>query len=151
MSILGVDLGTTFGWATLVDGVGVESGSYKIKTKPNAPKGERYYQFYTAIQGLLRQGVTQIYYEDVKRHIGTDAAHVYGGYRAILLCLAFQLDIPVTGIGVGTIKKCWTGKGNATKGMMIAEAGKRSFTPHDDNEADALAILHCGIDMENTP
>lgn len=148
--ILGLDLGSTFGWATLHDGC-IESGSYKIKTKPKAPKGERYYQFYTALQGLLRQGVTQIYYEDVKRHIGTDAAHVYGGYRAILLCLAFQSDIPVTGIGVGTIKKYFTGKGNATKEMMITEAIKRGFDPQTHDEADALAILHCGIDMENTP
>ena len=34
-----------------------------------------------------------------------------------------------------------TGKGNANKDAIIAAARARGFSPVDDNEADAIAIL----------
>lgn len=46
------------------------------------------------------------------------------------------------GVPVATIKKHATGKGNAGKEEMIAAAKARGHQPTDDNEADALAILH---------
>ena len=39
-----------------------------------------------------------------------------------------------------------TGKGNANKDAMIAAARARGFTPTDDNEADAIAILLWAIE-----
>jgi hypothetical protein len=54
-------------------------------------------------------------------------------------------DIPYTGVPVGTIKKFWTGKGSCRKSAMISEAQARGFNPQDDNDADALAILHYAI------
>ena len=45
------------------------------------------------------------------------------------------------GVPVGTIKKFLTGQGNANKPAMIAAAQTRGFSPADDNEADAIAIL----------
>jgi Holliday junction resolvasome RuvABC endonuclease subunit len=54
--------------------------------------------------------------------------------------------IPYQGVPVGSIKKHATGKGNASKEMMIAAAKARGFRPADDNEADALAILHWVIE-----
>ena len=50
-------------------------------------------------------------------------------------------DIPYSGVPVGTIKRHATGKGNAPKEAMIAAARGRGFSPVDDNEADAIAIL----------
>ena len=50
-------------------------------------------------------------------------------------------NIPYQGVPVGTIKKHATGKGNAGKDAMIAAAITRGFTPADDNEADAIALL----------
>ena len=41
-----------------------------------------------------------------------------------------------------------TGKGNAGKDEMIAAVVKRGFTPADDNEADALALLHWAIETQ---
>ena len=46
------------------------------------------------------------------------------------------------GVPVGTIKKYATGKGNANKAAMIAAMQALGFQPADDNEADALALLH---------
>ena len=54
--------------------------------------------------------------------------------------------IPYEGVPVGTIKRHATGKGNANKAAMIAAAKARGFSPADDNEADAIAILHWAIE-----
>ena len=45
------------------------------------------------------------------------------------------------GVPVGTIKRFATGKGNADKAAVIAALRERGFSPTDDNEADAIAIL----------
>lgn len=49
-------------------------------------------------------------------------------------------------VNVATVKKYWTGNGHAKKHDMIAAARARNFEPHDDNEADALALLHFAAD-----
>jgi len=50
------------------------------------------------------------------------------------------------GVPVGTIKRHATGKGNADKEAMVVAARARGFSPADDNEADAIAILHWAIE-----
>lgn len=52
------------------------------------------------------------------------------------------------GVPVGTIKKHATGKGNAGKEEMILAVRQRGHSPSDDNEADALAILHWAIETQ---
>ena len=54
--------------------------------------------------------------------------------------------IPYEGVPVGTIKRHATGKGNAPKQAMIDAARAKGFSPEDDNEADAIAILLWAID-----
>ena len=49
--------------------------------------------------------------------------------------------MPYQGVPVGTIKRFITGKGNADKQAVIAAVKERGFSPADDNEADAIAIL----------
>ena len=49
--------------------------------------------------------------------------------------------MPLRPVGVGTVKKHWTGRGNAKKHEMIEVARTKGFHPVDDNHADALAIL----------
>lgn len=87
--------------------------------------------------------IDEVYYEEVRRHQGTDAAHVYGGFLAHLsaFCEEQHRPIPYAGIPVGTIKKSATGKGNAGKDMMIAAATDLGFDVKDDNEADAIHLL----------
>jgi hypothetical protein len=54
--------------------------------------------------------------------------------------------VPYQGVPVGTIKIHATGKGNAPKEAMVAAARARGFSPSDDNEADAIAILLWAIE-----
>ena len=82
-----------------------------------------------------------VYFEEVRRHAGTDAAHIYGGFLACLSAWCEEHAIAYQGVPVGTIKRHATGKGNADKAAVIAALRERGFSPTDDNEADALAIL----------
>lgn len=86
-------------------------------------------------------GFDEVYFEEVRSHKGTDAAHKYGGFVAILEEFCEHHQIPYLGVPVGTIKKHITGKGNATKYAVIDAIKAKGFTPVDDNEADSLALL----------
>ena len=90
-------------------------------------------------------GIDCLHFEEVRRHVSTDAAHAYGGFLATLTAWCEHHQIPYQGVPVGTIKKHATGKGNASKGEMVASARARGHAPTDDNEADALALLSWAV------
>jgi Holliday junction resolvasome RuvABC endonuclease subunit len=90
--------------------------------------------------------IEAIYFEEVRRHLGVDAAHAYGGFLAHLSAWCEQREIAYEGVPVGTIKRHVTGKGNAGKAKVIQAVRQRGHHPADDNEADALALLHWVID-----
>jgi Holliday junction resolvasome RuvABC endonuclease subunit len=89
-----------------------------------------------------------VYFEEVRRHAGVDAAHAYGGFMAHLTAWCEHHQIPYQGVPVGTIKKHATGKGNAGKTEVIHAIRARGFDPVDDNEADALALLCWAMTQE---
>ena len=83
--------------------------------------------------------------------MGVDAAHIYGGIVAVITGRCERQGTPYCGIPVGTIKKLATGKGNAGKDEMV-EAARRLYPDQnviDDNQADALCILHASKSVEN--
>lgn len=142
--ILALDLGTTTGWA--LSGSPVSHGTWALKPSRFEGGGMRFVKFRNRLNELNgpigRGAIAQIVFEEVRRHAGTDAAHVYGGLMATLTAWCEDNKIPYSAVPVGTIKRFWTGKGNADKGLMIAEAMRRGFKVEDDNEADAVALLH---------
>jgi Holliday junction resolvasome RuvABC endonuclease subunit len=91
------------------------------------------------------RGVGVVVFEEVRRHLGTTAGHVYGGYLAHLTARAEANHVPYQGVPVGTIKRHVTGRGNADKQAVIAAVKALGFDPADDNEADALALLHWAL------
>ena len=141
-AILALDLGTTAGWAIRLTSGQTISGNVSFKSGRYDGGGMRYLRFAKWLDELAGHDLGLIYFEEVRRHAGTDAAHVYGGLMATLTAWAELRGIPYEGVPVTTIKRHATGKGNADKGAMISAAKARGFTPADDNEADALAILH---------
>lgn len=90
--------------------------------------------------------ITAVFFEEVRAHAGTLAAHVYGGFLAHLEAWAEFRDVPYQGVPVGTIKRFIAGKGNADKQTVIAAVKARGFAPADDNEADAISILLWAIE-----
>ncbi|SHF05159.1 crossover junction endodeoxyribonuclease RuvC [Thermomonas hydrothermalis] len=146
-TILALDLGTTTGWA-LRDRTGrITSGSQSFKPQRFEGGGMRYLRFGRWISEI-QTSVSELqflYFEEVRRHASTDAAHAYGGFLATLTAWCEHHGVPYQGVPVGTIKKHVTGKGNASKDEMMAAMRARGYLPTDDNEADALALLHWAI------
>lgn len=141
---LALDLGTKCGWAFQQSGERIQHGWWNLKPGRFDGGGMRFVKFRNRLTEFDRPGV--VVFEEVRRHAGTDAAHVYGGLMATLTAWCEDQKIPYSGVPVGVIKKHWTGKGNADKERMIAECAIRGFDVTDDNEADALALLHWQIE-----
>lgn len=143
MSTLCLDLGTQTGFAILEDNQTIKSGSLSFRHDRYSGGGMRFLKFREWLVKINeKRTIDAVYFEEVRRHLGVDAAHVYGGFLATLTSWCEIMSIPYQGIPVGTIKKHITGKGNASKQDVIEAVYKRGRKPVDDNEADALAILY---------
>ena len=147
-SILALDLGTTTGWAVRNDRCRILHGTAEFRPSRFEGGGMRYLRFGNWLEQTLEitGGIDAVYFEEIRRHAGTDAAHVHGGLLATLTSWCEGHGIPYQGVPVGTIKRFATGKGNADKQAMIAAVRARGFEPADDNEADAIAILLWAIE-----
>lgn len=141
MTILSIDIGTTTGWCIRA-GSATVSGTIDLSPGRFQGGGMRFLRFRAWLVEMHTQTPFRVvYFEEVRAHKGTDAAHIYGGLMAILTSFCEEQHIPYKGVPVQTIKKFMTGKGNAGKPEMIAAARKFGFSPIDDNEADAIGIL----------
>lgn len=149
-TILALDLGTHTGWALHQLDITITSGTEHFKTQRFEGGGMRFLRFKRWLAELLTTSghINAVYFEEVRRHAGVDAAHVYGGFMGHLTAWCEHHNIPYQGVPVGTIKKHATGKGNAGKDEMIASVQLRGHAPCDDNEADALALLHWAIETQ---
>jgi Holliday junction resolvasome RuvABC endonuclease subunit len=121
----------------------IASGTFDFKPRRFEGGGMRYLRFNQALDQLLAAsgGFQRLVFEEVRRHLGVDAAHVYGGLLATLTAWAERKNIPYEAVPVGTWKKVLTGKGNASKDEVIAAVTAKGFDPIDHNQADALGIL----------
>lgn len=146
-SILALDLGTSTGWALMSSDGTIVSGVESFRPQRFEGGGMRFLRFKRWLTELKGGGLAAIYFEEVRRHVGVDAAHVYGGFMGTLTAWCEAHEIPYSGVPVGTIKKHATGKGNADKEAMLAAARARGFDPADDNEADALALLDYALTL----
>ena len=145
--ILALDLGQRTGWAVRNRDGAIASGVYEFRPGRFEGGGMIWLRFRGWLQELdgTSGGVGVVVFEEVRRHLGTTAAHAFGGYLAHLTAWAEANRIPYQGVPVGTIKRHIAGKGNADKQAVIAAVKLLGFNPTDDNEADALALLNWAI------
>lgn len=144
---IGLDLATRCGWGVLApSGARIASGTWDCSVRRAESRGMRFVRFAARLREVIAAYPGAIvYYEKVERHAGTEAAHIYGGLLAQLQVVLDELGVEYKGVGVGTIKKLATGKGNAKKEEMIAAASKMwGYTPEDDNDSDAMWAAECG-------
>jgi len=148
-TILALDLGTQTGWALACRDGHITSGSQSFKPQRFEGGGMRFLRFKRWLTDIKQcnDGIDQVVFEEVRRHVGVDAAHAYGGFMGQLTAWCEHHQIPYQGIPVGTIKKHATGKGNASKDEMVASVRARGHNPADDNEADAIALLYLAREM----
>lgn len=143
MNILALDLATQLGFAHGYIGKKPKHGTVSLHDKKWDGAGIRFVKFQQWIRTTIKENdIDIVVYEGVRRHTGTTAAHVYGGWLSTLWAECETMGVPYTAYGVTTIKKFWTGKGSASKEAMLDASYKRGFDPADDNAADALAIWH---------
>jgi len=150
-TILALDLGTKTGFAVAVKKpVGrITSGVKGFKATRFQSADRRYFNFRVWLKWMESAFNPEvIYFEEVRKHIGVDAAHAYGGFKAVLTEWCIARDISFEGVPVGTIKKFITGTGRANKDMVIEAVKKLGHFPEDDNEADALALLYYAVKNE---
>lgn len=144
MSVLTLDLGKQTGWSILTDGV-IESGSKSFHGSRFGGGGMCFLNFRNWLNSL--KDISVVYFEEVRRHLGTDAAHIYGGFLAHLSAWCEENNIPYQGVNVKTIKHFITGKGNASKSEVIEAVKEKGFLPRDDNESDALALMFYAMNL----
>jgi hypothetical protein len=149
-AMLALDLGTTTGWAMRLATGHILSGSVSFRPSRFDGGGMRYVRFAGWLDSMADDaaGLAAIYFEEVRRHLGIDAAHLYGGFLATLTAWCEHRGIAYQGVPVGTIKRHATAKGNAGKDAVIAAVTARGFNPKDDNEADAIALLLWAIETQ---
>lgn len=147
-ALLALDLGSSTGWAVRIGDEHIRSGTVSFRPSRYDGGGIRYVRFRGWLERLATdmRDLRAIYFEEVRRHLSTDSAHVYGGLLATLTAWCEQQSIAYQGVPVGTIKRFIAGKGNADKHAVIAAVKARGYHPTDDNEADAIAILLWAIE-----
>lgn len=151
MKILALDLGTNTGWVIGSKPFKAPAvvGNISLKTGRYEGGGMRFLRFEEFLRETLAlQGYEAVYFEEVRRHAGVDAAHVYGGLLATLTAFCEREGIPYAGIPVGTWKKQSLGKGNANKEAILEWALKARVTitpPATFDEADAVGIYYAAV------
>lgn len=143
MTVLTLDLGTTTGWMVKARGGAEAHGIWRHKGGRYDGGGMRYLRFRGNLSEVHKLNpLKAVFFEEVRRHRGTDAAHVYGGMLAILTAFCEEHEIAYEGVTVQAIKSHVTGKGNADKNAVKAAVAKLGYTSIvDDNEADAIALM----------
>ena len=148
--ILALDLGTKTGWAFCNSHGVISSGSKSFLNTRFESVGMRFLKFNDWLNSVnyIDGGFDIVYFESVNRHLGTAAAHAYGGYMGVLMAWCEFAKIPYQGIGVGTIKLSACGNGRASKKDMVNKAIELGFYVGDDNQADAIHLLRYAISRQ---
>lgn len=145
-NVLALDLATKTGWAIKHRDGSIKSGVYDSSGKKGSHEGQRFINFRSFLSALIvEHQINHIAYEDIRRHVSTQSAHIHGGFKAIMLMVSAGHNLETSKYGVGTIKKHFTGKGNASKDDMLLKARELGFQPKTDDEADAIAILSLAL------
>lgn len=141
---LALDLGTSCGWAFSLTEQALVSGVWDLRPSKSSGGGMRFVKFVANLDALHDAKMIElVVFELVRRHLGVDAAHVYGGFMGTLTAWCEERTIPYEGISVQRIKKFATGKGNASKTDVILAVEDWGHQPANDDEADAIALLRC--------
>ena len=150
MNILAIDPGTHCGYAN--NYCKDSSGTWELKPKRLEGPGVRYLRFKNALTQMIAYGAEMIVFEEVRRHAGTAAAHVYGGLIAVLMALCEEKDILYTSVPIGTWKKDICGKGNTKPsvylGYVLTHINAKCKT---EDEAAALCILQWAERQYDSP
>jgi len=119
-----------------------DTGMIDFKTKRHENAAMRFLKFNRWLVSTIGDnGIKELYYEEVRRHRGVQAAHVFGSFQTIVQTVCEVTNVAYQSVPVQTIKKHATTLGNASKTAMIQVAQHYKPEIADDNEADAFWLL----------
>lgn len=152
MRVIGIDIGTSLGWAVVEGDAVLESG--QIDLKPNAWEGfgMRGVRASQAVLKLLdRHPGAVVAIEQVRRHAGTQAAQVYGAIMGSVTSACEDACTAYTFVSVQEAKLAATDNGAEEKrGMVAAALAVYGITAGQD-EADAIWIGTAALRREGDP
>jgi hypothetical protein len=142
--LLALDLGTKLGWCKN----GKEYGELNLKWD-----GKFCHQSFVMFRSfVLSHNMNN---QDLKVAIEKPNSHMPGfhAYRTLFgMWGIIQLLVPdknVILVSAKTIKKYWTGNGNASKTMMIIQTKEELGIDVTHNTADAIALYHYVVNKED--
>lgn len=171
MRVIGLDFGTTTGWAYTDTGQvdPLLSGEWKLENKGFDGAGMRFLRFEARLRDLIKKApgygelapivvdqddpliwlgsaeVAIIYESAPPRRpaqaTGTAATRLFGGFMAVTQRLGEDLGIPYAGVTVSQVKRTATGKGNAAKELLAIAALERWKVPIPSEEHNRVDAL----------
>ena len=136
-NILALDIATKTGWRTKTS-----SGVWDLKPNRGESEGMRVVRFKSKVKELiLLENINLVAYE---RPAGMHKSSIMVASEmvGVLKDLCIEMNVELSCYSASEIKKFATGKGNASKELMIVDAIKKGFNPKDDNEADAIHLYN---------
>lgn len=149
---IGIDVGTSLGFAVFDGSTVVESGEVELKASSWEGIGMRPFRAAVVVGGLLaRHPGAVVVIELVRRHLGTQAAQVYGAILgAITSAVEGSGGARYTFVSVGEAKIAATGYGAAKKAGMVDAARVAFGVEAGEDEADAIWIAVAGWKRETS-
>lgn len=145
LPILGIDPALTCGWALRFPGGRFESGVWKLKGDRFEGGGMPLVRLRAKLRELLAlQPVAGVYVEKSAGMYRNHAAQFWSS--ALLACvmqLCEELEVPYSALNQGAVKAFVTGRANAKKELLVAEAARRwpgyRFQTPDESDARWIA------------
>jgi len=138
--ILAIDPATLSGWALSKD----IYGTWNLRTRSDETWGMKLIRFkkhYTEVLDAYPSIKMVVYERPAGRN--TRAIITQSKVIGVIESVAEQRGLEYKAFSAGEIKKFATGKGNCGKPAMIEAAREKyGYIGDDDNEADALHLLH---------
>lgn len=139
--VLALDVATSTGWATTTT-----SGTWNLAPKKDESRGMRLIRFRAKLTEMITLHKIKLVVFEGAVGYGAHPNFVGAEMIGVMKLTLEELNINYAAFVPSVIKKFATGKGNAKKPDMIRAAQlKWNMTGKDDNEADALAILHYAL------
>jgi Holliday junction resolvasome RuvABC endonuclease subunit len=144
MILLALDLATRTGWA-LQEGLRYESGYESFAIGRGESPGMRYVAFNRWLNLIVPPTLELVVYEQPFAMRSGQAAEIALGFATRVQELCAQRHIEHSAVNGSRLKKWATGHGNAKKTDMMEAVARRWRRVDDDNEADAVALLHYAL------
>jgi Holliday junction resolvasome RuvABC endonuclease subunit len=148
--ILAIDPAQACGWAFVDTADGAASaisGAWDLSTRRDESAGMKLLRLETKLVDVAKTGVDLVVYETPALHSYALAVISHAKFIGVIERFCTRHRINYRGYAPTEIKKFATGKGNAGKPEMIKAARERwGYAGDDNNEADALCILHLAVD-----